>query len=242
MNSDYEISFKIVFAGDSNCGKTSIIKCCRHNYLSNSLDFFLDDSLPPTIGVDYICIRQTVVLDDGKDCILKFSIWDTGGHDNYKNICKIYFKDISCAIVVFNLCDNDSFLNVKKWINNINNTNNNNKDDLIYVIIGNKSDLVDPTISTDYNSKCKELLKDFNINHIYYETSVKSNNNIKECFNELTYILLETFTSKFNIKKNQKGIQSLVKLNCIENSSGINILTTLHSNDRCTNRKSYCFR
>lgn len=239
MNSEYEISFKIVFAGDTNSGKTSLIKCCKHNYIKNGQDFFLDDITQPTIGVDYICIKQSVVLDDSTKCLIKFSIWDTGGHDTYKNICKIYFKDISCAIIVFNLCDPASFINVKKWINTIINTNNNNKDDLIYVIIGNKSDLLDEYI-VDYNIKCKELLKDFNINHLYYETSVKDNNNIKECFNELTDMLLETFISKYNINKNKKGIQSLIYKNSIEKNAGINIISTLSSNEQFRINKLKC--
>lgn len=226
---DYVLSFKIVFTGDSGCGKSSIIQRYEYNckHPGGNENFFMNQYSTSTIGVDYISIRHPYKLEDGNTCEIKLSIWDTGGQERYNSICKVYYKDISAAILVFDMTNYESFLNIRKWINNIQNSNCN--EHLIYVIIGNKCDLMDDIEvddicrNTDYSLECQQLLTEFNIDYVYYETSVKDNININESFNELIEILFNVFISKHKIKKNLKDIHKIQIDNFSDKNNGINV-------------------
>jgi len=217
---DHVLSFKVVFTGDSGCGKSSIIKRYDCN-CKNKDDFIFNKYETSTIGVDYISIKKDYILDDNKKCKIKLSIWDTGGQERFKSICRAYYKDIAAAIIVFDMNNHDSFLNIINWIKEIKRININER--LVYVIVGNKSDLIKESEDTYYRNECKLILGQFNIDYIFYETSVKHNSNINECFNELTEILFNTFISKYSINKTIKDIEKIQIDNFSEKNNGINV-------------------
>ena len=217
---DHVLSFKVVFTGDSGCGKSSIIKRYDCN-CKNSDEFIFNKYETSTIGVDYISIKKDYILDDNKNCKIKLSIWDTGGQERFKSICKAYYKDIAAAIIVFDMNNNDSFLNIINWIKEIQRININDR--LVYIILGNKSDLVKESKETNYRNECKLILGKLNINYIFYDTSVKYNSNINECFNDLTDILFNTFISKYSINKTIKDIEKIQIDNFSEKNNGINV-------------------
>ena len=217
---DHVLSFKVVFTGDSGCGKSSIIKRYDSN-CKNSDEFIFNKYETSTIGVDYISIKKDYILDDNKNCKIKLSIWDTGGQERFKSICKAYYKDIAAAIIVFDMNNYDSFLNIINWIKEIQRININDR--LVYIILGNKSDLIKESEETNYRNECKLILGQFNIDYIFYETSVKYNSNINECFNELTEILFNTFISKYSINKTIKDIEKIQIDNFSEKNNGINV-------------------
>jgi small GTP-binding protein len=222
---DYVLSFKIVFTGDSGCGKSSLVKRYEHNCKLPDDTFAFDKYATSTIGVDYVSIRRPYTLDDGDTCDIKLSIWDTGGQERYNSICKVYYKDISAAIVVFDITNHESFLNIKKWIDNIIFINQN--DELLYVIIGNKCDLKEDNIYNDTNKdylfECNKLLADYKINYIYFETSVKDNTNINGCFEEIIHKLFNVFITKHNIKGALKDIHKVQIDNFSDANNGINV-------------------
>ena len=225
---DYILSFKIVFTGDSGCGKSSIIQRYEYNCKHPGCNDFIMNQYPTsTIGVDYISIIHPYILEDGHTCNIKLSIWDTGGQERYNSICKVYYKEISAAILVFDMNKYESFLNIRKWINNIQNSNNNSN--LIYMIIGNKCDLMDRvdldelSSKTDYTLECKKLLTEFNIDYIYCEMSVKDNINIDNSFTELTDLLFNVFIEKHKIKRTLTDIHKVNIDNFSDKNNGINV-------------------
>ena len=217
---DQVLSFKVVFTGDSGCGKSSIIKRYDSNCKKTD-EFIFNKYETSTIGVDYISIKKDYILDDNKNCKIKLSIWDTGGQERFKSICRAYYKDIAAAIIVFDMNNHNSFLNIINWIKEIKRININDR--LVYVIVGNKSDLVNESEETYYRNECKLILGQFNIDYIFYETSVKYNSNINECFNDLTEILFNTFISKYSINKTIKDIEKIQIDNFSEKNNGINV-------------------
>lgn len=48
-------------------------------------------------------------------------IWDTAGQEKYRSLTKIFYKDASVAIMVYDITRKDSFEEIKKyWVNQLN--------------------------------------------------------------------------------------------------------------------------
>lgn len=72
-------NFKIViFVGDSNVGKTSLLRRLQHNV-------FHEDSMRATIGVEFC---KTVIRFPGNNQCIQLHLWDTAGQERYKAITK----------------------------------------------------------------------------------------------------------------------------------------------------------
>ena len=69
-------------------------------------------------------------------CILQ---WDTAGQERFRTITSSYYRGAHGIIVVYDVTDEDSFSNVKTWLNEIDRYANENVNKLL---VGNKSDLV----------------------------------------------------------------------------------------------------
>lgn len=55
---------------------------------------------------------------------MKLHIWDTGGHEKFRSMISLYYRDAIGAIICYDLTDEKSFESVKYWVNEmINNTN-----------------------------------------------------------------------------------------------------------------------
>jgi small GTP-binding protein len=101
--------YKVVFIGESGVGKTSII----NRYFSNK---FSSELYKSTSAQFY---RKEVFIKDYNRSI-QFDIWDTAGITNYRNLAKIYYKDASTIILVYDITNKKSFEEIKNyWIKNI---------------------------------------------------------------------------------------------------------------------------
>ena len=227
----YTISFKIVFIGNSGVGKTSIIKYYeRFNKTHDkniSINFYNS-----TIGVDYISITNELELNDGKIVNVRFVIWDTGGQEQFNSICKVYYRDVSTVVIVYDATDYTSMISIEKWIKEVQSVNLN--PNLVYVIIENKSDLINKSMD-DLSITCKQILNDLNLTYIFYKTSVKNNNNITNCFDELLKILVDIFFNKYNINNSISDLNKINIDNFSEYNHGINLFKT-NNNDRVQNK------
>lgn len=152
---------KICIIGDSNVGKTSIIK----RYVDDV--FGLTE---PSIGA---CNhRRMIKLSSGEEMDLE--IWDTAGQERFKSIVPMYYKGSKGIIIVFDITNTESFEGAKTWVRDLSSHNNT----AILALVGNKSDLVDKRSITYENAK---FFANQN-NLLYFETSAKENNNISEIF------------------------------------------------------------
>ena len=72
---------------------------------------------------------------------MKIQLWDTAGSERFKTINRIYYRDASAAIVVFDLCNQDTLeTDAVHWINDL---KKNAPPHLTMALCGNKSDLTD---------------------------------------------------------------------------------------------------
>lgn len=67
-----------------------------------------------TIGVDFKI--KTISYDDN---IYKIQLWDTAGQERYKNFHKSYFSQSKGILLVYDVTQKKSFLNVIKWLHDI---------------------------------------------------------------------------------------------------------------------------
>jgi len=118
---------KLVFLGDEAVGKTSILT--RFMY-----DQF-DETYQATIGIDFL--SKTLYLEDR---VVRLQLWDTAGQERFRSLIPSYIRDSSVAIVVYDITSKQSYHNVDKWIEDVRDECGN---DVIIMLVGNKSDLND---------------------------------------------------------------------------------------------------
>ncbi|EGR30779.1 Ras family protein, putative [Ichthyophthirius multifiliis] len=159
---------KVILVGDARVGKTS--------FLIRYVKGVLPKNQLPTIGVEYL--SKSVLLQDGEG-IVKAQIWDTSGSEKYKSITAAHYRKSVGALLFFDLCDYQSFLNSKKWLKEI---ENHTEEGIKIMLIGNKLDLIEENpINRQVN---KEEVLEFcqKNNLIYQETSSLTGQNVKESF------------------------------------------------------------
>ena len=172
--------FKIILIGDASCGKTSLInryvtKCFNDKYIC-------------TIGVDFM--MKSIIHQDQT---IKLQIWDTAGMEKYKQITTSYYRGAQAAIIVFDLTNKNSFISIKKWIEDYSQFCNPIFQRTIF-LVGNKSDLIERREVT-----IDEIESYRKINNIFYfETSAKTGDNVEELFIDLTKSLHSLYKNNIN--------------------------------------------
>jgi small GTP-binding protein len=110
MSEDGAQSCKVVLLGESGVGKTCIIA----RYVNNTFE----DNGMSTTGASYAGKNMTFEEAGGKS--IKFEIWDTAGQEKYRALTKIFYKDASIAVLVYDITKKESFEELKKyWYNQI---------------------------------------------------------------------------------------------------------------------------
>ena len=101
--------YKVVFIGESGVGKTSIID----RYYSNKFSSELYKSTSAKF-----CRKEIFIKDYNRS--INFDIFDTAGITNQRNLAKIFYKDASTIILVYDITNKKSFEEIKNyWIKNI---------------------------------------------------------------------------------------------------------------------------
>mmetsp|Transcript_49193 Transcript_49193/g.76790 ORF Transcript_49193/g.76790 Transcript_49193/m.76790 type:complete len:202 (-) Transcript_49193:223-828(-) len=162
MSAEYDYLFKLLLIGDSGVGKSCL--------LLRFADDTYTESYISTIGVDFKI--RTLELD-GKT--IKLQIWDTAGQERFRTITSSYYRGANGIIVVYDVTDNESFNNVKQWMNEIDKYAS---DKVNKMLVGNKCDLTSKKV-VDYDTG-KELADSLGIP--FLETSAKNSTNVEQAF------------------------------------------------------------
>jgi len=159
--------FKVVIVGEEGVGKTSLI-------LRFVNDSFKDNYIP-TLGVNFMMKD----LPENTRLI----IWDIGGQNVWKAKLPLYLKGTDGAIIIFDTTRPHTFSEVDTWISKIQEIV---RQDLPFILVGNKKDLVkDRKISEEDVKKYLKHKKFL----IYYESSAKTGENVEEFFKQMAEIL-----------------------------------------------------
>lgn len=178
MNPEYDYLFKLLLIGDSGVGKSCL--------LLRFADDTYTESYISTIGVDFKI--RTIDLD-GKT--IKLQIWDTAGQERFRTITSSYYRGAHGIIVVYDVTDQESFNNVKQWLQEIDRYAS---DSVNKLLVGNKCDLTAKK-AVEY-SKAKEYADSLSIP--FLETSAKNSTNVEQAF----------MTMAAEIKSRMSSVQS----------------------------------
>ncbi|KAK4353949.1 hypothetical protein RND71_026143 [Anisodus tanguticus] len=172
--SDY--LFKLLLIGDSGVGKSCLL-------LRFADDTYLESYIS-TIGVDF---KIRTVEQDGKTIklqIVRLHLaflfkWDTAGQERFRTITSSYYRGAHGIIVVYDVTDQESFNNVKQWLNEIDRyaSDNVNK-----ILVGNKADL---TANRVVSYETAKAFAD-EIGIPFLETSAKDATNVEQAFMAMT--------------------------------------------------------
>lgn len=162
MQPEYDYLFKLLLIGDSGVGKSCL--------LLRFADDTYSESYISTIGVDFKI--RTIELD-GK--IIKLQIWDTAGQERFRTITSSYYRGAHGIIVVYDITDQDSFQNVKNWLQEIERYAS---ESVNKMLVGNKCD------QTAKRVVALQTAKDYadSLSIPFLETSAKDAVNVEQAF------------------------------------------------------------
>ena len=109
--SDFEeenaFNCKVILVGESGVGKLSIISR------------FLKDNFSKTSTTGANFTTKTIFFQEENKSI-RYEIWDTAGQEKYRSLTKIFYKNASVCILVYDITKRQSFEELKLyWIEEI---------------------------------------------------------------------------------------------------------------------------
>ncbi|KAK1787890.1 hypothetical protein P4O66_016370 [Electrophorus voltai] len=151
-----------------------------------------------TIGVDFKI--RTVEINGEK---VKLQIWDTAGQERFRTITSTYYRGTHGVIVVYDVTSAESFVNVKRWLHEI----NQNCDDVCRILVGNKND--DPGSKVVETNDAQKFAEQMGIQ--LFETSAKENINVEDMFNCITELVLKARKESVAKQQQQSEVVKLSK-------------------------------
>lgn len=117
-----------------------------------------------------------------EDRTVRLQLWDTAGQERFRSLIPSYIRDSSVAVVVYDITNRTSFMNTSKWVDDVRGERGN---DVIIVLVGNKTDLNDKRQVTTEEGEKKA--KEFKV--MFIETSAKAGHNVKTLFRKIAQAL-----------------------------------------------------
>ncbi|XP_048143017.1 ras-related protein Rab-10-like isoform X2 [Corvus hawaiiensis] len=99
---------KIVMAGESCVGKTSIVRRYTEPAGSPATSYMA------TIGIDFKV--KPVMFNDTR---VKLQIWDTAGQERFHTLSTSYFRGAQGFVLVYDITNLKSFQSITVWMNDI---------------------------------------------------------------------------------------------------------------------------
>ena len=204
----YDLSFKLIFIGDSSVGKSCLTaKAVKNNF---------EEYYQATVGFEFLTFNMKV-----NDKVIKLQIWDTCGQEIYKSLISNFYRNSSLAVLVYAIDNKESFNHVENWLSDLKSQAN---PDVRIFLVGNKADLEeDRKIKTEEGEKFKE---DQHLD-LFLETSAKTGLNARNVLVEAAKILYQDYLkfdennkddNKKDKEKNKKQLliqkQSKTKQGC----------------------------
>ena len=194
---------KIIILGDASVGKSQLLnRYCNSEFIS---------SQNPTIGFD--CFTKEIELNkylpDKKpnkeeDDFVTIKFWDTAGQERFRSITSGLFKNTSAYILVYDIGNEDSFLNIRQWLKII--KENDGEDNAHPILLlGNKTDLEEERVITRQEGEVMAKLNDF----LFEEVSAKTNRDkcVDLAFEKIIDLVLKQSIEKWKFNEPEELIK-----------------------------------
>ena len=191
----YDLSFKLIFIGDSGVGKS----CLTSKAVKNTFE----DYYQATVGFEFLTYNLKL-----NDKVIKMQIWDTCGQEIYKSLITNFYRNSSLAIVTYSIDNKESFVHAENWLSDL---RSQASPDVRVFLVGNKADLeAQRKVSKEDGEKYKEE------QHLdmFMETSAKTGYNAKTVLIEAAKVLYKdylNFVKNIGDKKENKNDNKLMK-------------------------------
>ncbi|XP_034045618.1 ras-related protein Rab-27A [Thalassophryne amazonica] len=179
---DYDYLIKFLALGDSGVGKTS--------FLYQYTDGKFNSKFITTVGIDFREKRVVYVSKnpDGTSSEghkIHMQLWDTAGQERFRSLTTAFFRDAMGFLLLFDLTNEQSFLNVRHWMSQLQIHAYCESPDI--VLCGNKCDLSDQRAVTE--EAARELAEKYGIP--YFETSAANGQNVSQAVDILLDLIMK---------------------------------------------------
>ncbi len=191
----YDLSFKLIFIGDSGVGKS----CLTSKAVKNTFE----DYYQATVGFEFLTYNLKL-----NDKIIKMQIWDTCGQEIYKSLITNFYRNSNLAVLIYSIDSKESFVHAENWLSDL---RSQASPDVRVFLVGNKADLeAQRKVSKEDGEKYKEE------QHLdmFMETSAKTGYNAKTVLIEAAKVLYKdylNFEQNIGDKKENKNDNKLMK-------------------------------
>lgn len=157
-NRPYDEVVKYILIGDSNVGKTSILRQFSQKTFK--------EKESPTVGLDY---GERIINISDKNVLIQ--VWDTAGQERFRSITPSYYRSAMGILLVYSVTDKSSFNSIEIWMKQIKQFAIEN---IPILILSNKADVKEKQVSEHQSRALSER------HHVdLLMTSAKDNVNIE---------------------------------------------------------------
>lgn len=172
-------TIKITVLGDSNVGKTNLVK----RFVENDFDSDYHPTCGSKIAKKTVLFKKEVYPDLPEDTQLNLVIWDVAGRKVFQDIHKVFFNESKGSLVVCDVSRKETLESSVKWINDLRRSAGN----IPIVLLINKIDLKD-----QLSFGKKSLKKMFPGTTIpCYVSSARTGRNVEKAFLTLLRLILD---------------------------------------------------
>ena len=158
---------KVVFAGETKVGKTSVIE----QYV---LGTFNPERESSSGGTYY---EKEIKLSDNS--LVSLDIWDHGGDQKYRSLMEFFFKDAKSIILMYDITNENTFKELKYFWNLTKKPPGAN-----LFVVANKCDLEDKKVKDEEGEEFAKI-----IGASFFSVSAKDNIGISNLFEKIAEAL-----------------------------------------------------
>ncbi|CAF1338490.1 unnamed protein product [Rotaria sordida] len=166
---EYDYLIKFLALGDSGVGKTT--------FLYQYTDGQFNPKFISTVGIDFRekrVVYRPKAPPNAKPYRIHLQLWDTAGQERFRSLTTAFFRDAMGFILMFDLTSEQSFINVRNWLAQL--QCHAYCEDPDVILVGNKVDREDARVVS--STRAQELADKYSLTYI--ETSGFTAQNVKE--------------------------------------------------------------
>lgn len=149
-------NLRLLTIGDSGVGKSWLLLRWTQG---DKIKLHKKDKPTQTIGVDFG--MKNIMLNGHR---MKIKVWDTAGQERFRTITTSYYRNAQGILLVYDISNRESFLNVRHWIAEI---ELHTRGHIAIILIGNKCDLLQERVSLPILTPFVDLYPSFFLNRWY---------------------------------------------------------------------------